>query len=88
VCIETVADLPVIWANLQRIDFVGCCDRLFPPPLSWKGPLTVGEVLAVWGAVALFGENQGKRGCLYGLPALRLIWGARKRRRFSRQRRV
>ena len=48
VCIETVADLPVIWANLQRIDFVGCCDRLFPPPLSWKGPLTVGEVLAVW----------------------------------------
>jgi transposase len=48
VCIEAVADLPVIWATLQRLDFVGCCDRLFPPPQSWKGPLTVGEVLAVW----------------------------------------
>jgi transposase len=48
VCIETVADLPVIWASLQRLNFVGCCDRLFPPPLSWKGPLTVGEVYAVW----------------------------------------
>ena len=35
-CVETVADLPVIWATLQRIDFVGCCDRLFPPPLSWR----------------------------------------------------
>jgi transposase len=48
VCIETVADLPVLWASLQRLDFVGCCDRQFPPPQSWKGPLTVGEVLAVW----------------------------------------
>ena len=57
VCIETVADLPVIWANLQRIDFVGCCDRLFPPPLSWKGPLTVGEVLAVWMLFVLSEED-------------------------------
>jgi transposase len=48
VCIETVADLPVIWACLQQIDFVNCCDRLLPPPQSWKGPLTVGEVLAIW----------------------------------------
>jgi transposase len=57
VCIETVADLPVIWATLQRIDFVGCCDRLFPPPLSWKGPLTVGEVLAVWMLFVLSEED-------------------------------
>jgi transposase len=48
VCIETVADLPVIWASLQQLEFVRSCDRLFPPPTSWKGPLTVGEVLAVW----------------------------------------
>jgi transposase len=48
VCVETVADLPVIWATLQRINFIDCCDRLFPPPPSWKGPLTVGQVLAVW----------------------------------------
>src|ERR1700730_612597 len=48
VCIETVADVPVIWAVLQRLNFIDCCDRLFLPPLSWKGPLTVGEVLAVW----------------------------------------
>jgi transposase len=48
VCVENVADLPVLWATLQRLDFVNCCDRLFPPPVSWKGPLTVGEVFAVW----------------------------------------
>jgi transposase len=57
VCIETVADLPVLWATLQGIDFVGCCDRLFPPPVSWKGPLTVGEVLAVWMLFVLSEED-------------------------------
>jgi hypothetical protein len=39
------------------------------------------------GGVAPFGQNKGKRGSLRGLPALRPIWGAGKKRRFSRERR-
>src|SRR5437764_15207329 len=46
--VEVVADLPVLWATLQRLDLVATLDRLFPPPLHWKGPLSPGEVLAVW----------------------------------------
>src|SRR5215467_2416000 len=45
--VEAVADLPVLWATL---------DRHFPAPLHWKGPLTSGEVLAVW---LLFLVSQG-----------------------------
>jgi transposase len=47
-CVESVADLPVLWATLQRLDFVAHCERHFPAPLHWKGPLTPGQVLAVW----------------------------------------
>jgi transposase len=46
--VELVADLPVLWATLQRLDFVAHCDRHFPAPLHWKGPLTPGQILAVW----------------------------------------
>jgi transposase len=45
---ETVADLPVLWATFQRLDLPATLDRHFPAPLHWKGPLTPGEVLAVW----------------------------------------
>jgi transposase len=48
VCVEVVADLPVLWATLQSLDLPATLDRLFPPPRLWKGPLTPGEVLAVW----------------------------------------
>src|ERR1019366_7290631 len=47
-CVEVVADLPVLWATLQRLDLPAILDRHFPAPLHWKGPLTPGEVLAVW----------------------------------------
>jgi hypothetical protein len=47
-CVETVADLPVLWAILQRLDLVACVDRHFPTPLHWKGPLTPGDILALW----------------------------------------
>jgi transposase len=47
-CVEVVADLPVLWALLQRLDLPCALDRLFPTPRNWKGPLTPGEVLAVW----------------------------------------
>ena len=46
--VEVVADLPVLWATLQRLDLPATLDRHFPAPLHWKGPLTPGEVLAVW----------------------------------------
>jgi len=46
--VEVVADLPVLWATLQRLDLPATVDRLFPAPPNWKGPLTPGEVLAVW----------------------------------------
>src|SRR3954462_4560060 len=47
-CVEAVADLPVLWATFQRLDLPATLDRHFPAPLHWKGPLTPGEVLAVW----------------------------------------
>src|SRR3954468_24642293 len=46
--VEVVADLPVLWATLQRLDLPATLDRLFPTPANWKGPLSPGEVLAVW----------------------------------------
>jgi transposase len=55
-CVEVVADLPVLWALLERLDLPATLDRHFPPPLHWKGPLTPGDVLAVW---LLFLVSQG-----------------------------
>src|SRR5262245_52059040 len=46
--VEAVADLPVLWATLQRLGLPATLDRHFPPPPHWKGPLTPGEVLALW----------------------------------------
>ena len=54
--VEVVADLPVLWATFQRLDLPATLDRHFPAPLHWKGPLTPGEVLAVW---LLFVVSQG-----------------------------
>jgi len=47
-CVEVVADLPVLWAILGRLDLVATLDRHFPTPLHFQCPLTPGEVLAVW----------------------------------------
>jgi transposase len=54
--VEGVADLPVLWATFGRLDLPATLDRHFPAPLHWKGPLTPGEVLAVW---LLFLVSQG-----------------------------
>jgi transposase len=56
VCVEVVADLPVLWAILLRLDLPATLDVHFPAPLHWKGPLTPGEILAVW---LLFLLSQG-----------------------------
>ena len=54
--VEAVADLPVLWDTLQRLDLVATLDRHFPAPANWKGPLSPGEVLALW---LLFLVSQG-----------------------------
>jgi transposase len=54
--VEIVADLPILWATLQRLDLPATLDRHFPTPLHWKGPLTPGEVLSLW---LLFLVSQG-----------------------------
>src|SRR5512135_1438182 len=46
--VEVVADLPVLWTTLERLELPATLDRHFPTPRNWKGPLTPGEVLAVW----------------------------------------
>jgi transposase len=46
--VEVVADLPILWATLQRLQLPATLDRHFPTPLHWKGPLTPGEVLSLW----------------------------------------
>src|SRR3954465_169102 len=54
--VEVVADLPVLRATFGRLGLPAPLDRHFPTPLHWKGPLTPGEVLAVW---LLFVVSQG-----------------------------
>lgn len=54
--VEVVADLPVLWETLKRLDLAARLDRHFPTPQQWKGPLTPGEVLSVW---LLFILSQG-----------------------------
>ena len=41
--VEVVADLPVLWATLERLDLPATLDRLFPTPRNWRGPLSPGE---------------------------------------------
>jgi transposase len=54
--VEVVGDLPVLWATFQRLDLLATLQRHFPAPRHWKGPLTPGEVLALW---LLFLVSQG-----------------------------
>src|SRR3954468_20524524 len=54
--VEAVADLPVLWATFQRPDLPVILDRHFPAPPHWKGPLTPGDILAIW---LLFLVSQG-----------------------------
>src|SRR3954449_10967068 len=81
--VEAVADLPVLWATFQRLDLPATLGRHFPAPLHWKGPLTPGEVLAVWllflvsqGDHCLnhvqpwIAQHQGVRAALLGEPVL------------------
>ena len=37
--VEVVADLPVLWATLQRLELPVTPDRHFPAPINWRRPL-------------------------------------------------
>jgi transposase len=74
-CVEVVADLPVLWAIFARLDLPATLDRHFPTPLHWKCPLTPGEILAVW---LLFLLSQGDH-CLNHVRP----WVARLQRTLS-----
>src|SRR3954453_10060306 len=54
--VEVVADLPVLWETLKRLDLPATLTANFPPPQPWKGPLPPGEVLSIW---LLFILSQG-----------------------------
>jgi transposase len=82
-CVEVVADLPVLWATLQRLDLPTTLDRHFPTPLHWQGALSPGEVLAVWLLFLLsegdhclnhlqpwVAQHQGTLSALLGKPVL------------------
>ena len=81
--VEAVADLPVLWTTLQRLDLPAILDRHFPAPPHWNGPLTPGEVLAVWLLFVLsrgdhclnhvqpwVAQHQGVLSALLGKPVL------------------
>jgi transposase len=46
--VETVGDLPVLWACLQRLRLVALLEQHFPTPSRWSGDLSCGEVVALW----------------------------------------
>src|SRR4051812_8206900 len=85
--VEVVADLPVLWATLQRLDLVATVDRHFPPPRLWKGPPSPGEVLAIWLLFVLsqgdhclnhvepwVAQHQGTLSALLGKEVLPVAW--------------
>ena len=63
--VEVVADLPILWAILGRLELPATLNRHFPAPLHWKAPLTPGEVLSLW---LLFLISQGDH-CLNHVSA-------------------
>lgn len=46
--VERVDDIPVLWAQLQKMQVSALLDQFFPTHGHWKGELTLGEVVAVW----------------------------------------
>jgi hypothetical protein len=68
-CVEPVADLPLLWACLQRLDLISLADQHFPAPPRWQGPLSPGEVLAPG---LLYSLSQGDHRLNHVEP-----WGAR-----------
>jgi transposase len=46
--VEHVDDLPVLWAQIQKMQIPALLDQYFPTHGLWKGALSCGEVAGVW----------------------------------------
>ncbi len=54
--VEHVDDLPVLWAQIQKLRIPALLDEFFPTHGLWKGELSFGEVAGVW---LMFVTSQG-----------------------------
>ncbi len=54
--VEHVDDLPVLWAQIQKMQIPALLDQYFPTHGLWKGALSFGEVAGVW---LMFITSQG-----------------------------
>jgi transposase len=54
--VEHVDDLPVLWAQIQKMQIPALLDQYFPTHGLWKGELSFGEVAGVW---LMFITSQG-----------------------------
>jgi hypothetical protein len=46
--VERVDDIPVLLAQVQKMQVPALLDQFFPTHGHWKGELSFGEVVAVW----------------------------------------
>jgi transposase len=56
ICHERVDDLPLLWAQLDRMQVAQLLDACFPTHGNWKG-LSLGQVVSVWLACILSEAN-------------------------------
>jgi transposase len=54
--VEHVDDLPVLWAQIQKMQIPALLDQYFPTHGLWQGELSFGEVAGVW---LMFISSQG-----------------------------
>jgi transposase len=54
--VEHMDDLPVLWAQIQKMQIPALLDEVFPTHGLWKGELSFGEVAGVW---LMFVTSQG-----------------------------
>src|SRR5262249_24372023 len=57
--IERIDDLPLLLAQLQRMQVIAVLDQHYPTHGNWAGELTFGEVAAVW--LAYIGSTDDHR---------------------------
>jgi transposase len=46
--VEHVDDLPVLWAQVEKMRIPALCDAFLPTHGHWKGELSAGDVIGVW----------------------------------------
>lgn len=63
--VEPVDDLPVLWAQIQKMRTPALLDQAFPTHGLWQGELSFGEVTGVW---LMFITSQGDHGLSHVQP--------------------